>query len=127
MNEVEKVPSLIWKMADLKSGFGIYGGAYAPPGYCKDLMGFVHLRGLTVDGGLGPDNPVFFLDEGYRPEYSHEFQVANFVETDCKIIIEKTGKVWVETLSSYWPQLVAGKSRPWISLDGVNFAAITLI
>jgi hypothetical protein len=42
---------------------------FSAAGYCKDPLGFVHLRGLVkrTGTGIGSGNPIFKLPAGYRP------------------------------------------------------------
>lgn len=48
---------------------------YAPAGYFKDPLGFVHLQGLVKNGTAGAT--IFTLPEGYRPAKSMIFKVVS--------------------------------------------------
>ena len=60
-----KVAQPSYTAPTLGAGFTNFGGGYAPAGYLKDTLGFVHLRGaLSCPTG---ENTAFTLPVGYRP------------------------------------------------------------
>jgi len=91
-----------------------YGGTtYAPPGYWKDALGIVHLRGLVKYGTAPitlPSSP-FTLPTGYKPQYASVFAcVTN--EAFGRVDVLANGQV-----------LVRSSSSVYVSLDGISFRA----
>lgn len=53
-----------WIVPTLNANWSAYGPS--PVGYMKDAMGWVHLRGVAINGA-GAVNPAFTLPTGFRP------------------------------------------------------------
>lgn len=95
--------------AKLNNGFKDGGVGSAPPGYAKDSLGIVHLRG----GLKGQSEVPFILPKGFRP--SHEVNVPTYTYdgTEGFLDITITGKL-----------ILAGGDVPGCaSLDGISFVA----
>ena len=91
-----------------------YGGTtYAPPGYWKDALGIVHLRGLVKYGTAPitlPSSP-FTLPTGYKPQYASVFACMTN-EAIGRVDVLANGQVMVRSSSSVY-----------VSLDGISFRA----
>lgn len=85
---------------------------YTPPGYMKDVNGFVHIRGLLKNGTTG--TAIFTLPTGYRPTYQHSFVVQAGTGL-ARVDVLATGVVNVETYYS------TGSSAR-LALDPIIFA-----
>lgn len=88
-------------------GWVNYGGAYGDAGYCVDLFGWVHLRGLIKSGTV--TSAAFTLPAGYRP--------------DARVVLSAVsngafGQVDVTTAGDVIPMVGSSTS---FSLDGVSF------
>ena len=103
---------LKWERARLEKGWSIYDSGYSDPYYAKDILGFVHLRGLAQGGGQGKQNPLMFLPKGFRPKYRMDIVVSCDGQIPCEIIIEKDGRVWF----AVW-------NVGWVGLDNISFEA----
>jgi hypothetical protein len=89
-----------------------YDTAFNSAAYCKDVMGFVHLRGLVKDGTV--DLAIFTLPVGYRP-VKREIFTTQCDSTIARIDVFSTGVV------AAIPSTNAGNA--WISLDSITFYA----
>lgn len=54
-----------WITPTLAGAWTNYGAPFGTPGYMKDALGFVHLKGLVKSGAVG--STIFTLPAGYRP------------------------------------------------------------
>lgn len=84
-------------------------GSWAPTGYMKDGLGFVHLRGLVISGVIA--SPVFTLPAGYRPVGKMGFP-----------IVSNNVYGWV-TITSAGVVTIESGSNVWASLSGIAFQA----
>lgn len=89
-----------------------YGGLYEDCGYCKDALGFVHIRGLLKSGVLG--QPAFQLPIGFRPYGDLMFPS---VQSTGSIVI---GWVLVKPNGNV---MVGGGGNTYATLDGIVFYA----
>lgn len=88
----------------------IYGGApYNPPGYYKDSLGRVHLRGFVTTGAVG--TTIFTLPVGYRPANT-ELIATGSAGLFGLALINNVGNVQANVGSS-----------SWFSLDNITFRA----
>jgi hypothetical protein len=105
-----------WVPATLGNGWGDYGASTTPASYCRDLCGFVHLRGLikrsiagTADYAL-----MFTLPASHRPAYESTFAVVAYNQF-ARLIVTAAGQVYLgaadATVDAY----------NFVSLDGVTF------
>jgi len=86
----------------------LYGGDFNGAGFCKDIIGFVHLRGLiasALSSGV-----AFSLPVGYRPSGTGIYAAR---------VLGATGRVDVRPNGEVYGADVAG----WVSLDGITFRA----
>lgn len=86
-----------WTAPTLNTGWAAYpGGAFHEPGYMKDLMGFVHLRGLAQRTS-GTNGTLFTLPAGYRPTkivILPGYVDGNFGDTDV-VRVNSAGDVYL--------------------------------
>lgn len=87
-----------------------YGGAEQAAEYCKDGMGFVHLRGIIKSGTV--DSSAFTLPAGYVPQAMVRFSV-----------ISNSAIGYVGILASGEVRPYAPSDNTWVSLDGITFYA----
>jgi hypothetical protein len=109
--EVLDIRTIKWIEVTFLNSWVNYGQGYNGAGYCKDGMGFVHLRGLVKDGTI--DTTVFTLPVGYRPS-AHEL---NIVMTNYNVF----GRLDVNNNGDV--VAFAPSSNVWVSLDGITFYA----
>jgi hypothetical protein len=96
-----------------QNSFSAYNSGFAPPGYYKDKMGRVHLRGL-VNTPAAPNGLVMFtLPAGYRPTTGALVLMTLSSNTVARVSIQANGNVVVDF----------GAGSGWISLDGLSFKA----
>jgi hypothetical protein len=105
-------------------GAAVAGIAYAsipdaPPGgehpgtstgFYMDPLGVVHLKGTALGGGLGPNDPIFFLPAGYRPSKT----IGLIVLRDsglALVVIDQDGRVFQNL----------GVATDSIAFDGLSF------
>ena len=87
--------------------------SYEAPGYYKDELGFVHLRGLAKSGTIGAT--MFTLPAGYRPEKELIFSIlTNHATAAGSLTVEADGKVTVQT-----------GANGWVPLENVYFMSAT--
>jgi predicted phage tail protein len=79
------------------------------PGYYKDPVGRVHMRGRVTGGGSGVLNPIIVLPAGWRPGRIVSYATA--FNSTC-VQIDTAGNVF----------LAAGPNTD-VSLDGIDFRA----
>jgi hypothetical protein len=91
------------------STYGASNGYYAP-GYVRDQLGFVHLRGLANGGTVGLS--IFTLPGTCRPSKNLKFSV-NSNGAFGSLTIESSGNVILDS-----------GSNAYVSLDGIVFQSI---
>lgn len=101
-----------WTNATLGNAWAAYGAPFAPPGYYKDVIGTVHLRGLMKNGTINA--AAFTLPAGFRPEYTYYFVIVNNGAAK-ELTISASGQVTV----------VTGGGNAYAGLDGVSFRAFS--
>lgn len=86
--------------------------------YLRDMLGFIHLRGLASSaGGASAGNSIFTLPSGYRPVSDSYFQVASASTSSSY-----TGKLIINTSGEIIPQTTINQTSNAVwSLDGVTF------
>lgn len=105
-----------WQTPKLASGFANTGAGAAPVGYYKDAGDRVYLRGVLQSSNASPsDAKVFVLDEGFRPVYTHRFNVL-FSLHEGDIVIWAAVEVSPDGVVS-----VSGANIETFSLDQVSF------
>lgn len=103
-----------WVAPTLLNSWADYGGPEMLSGYCKDVSGFVHLRGLVKRGGSGIIRQVMFvLPAGFRPDKESNHAVVAFNKF-ARLTVQANGEVYVESHDSPTPE-------SFVSLDGVTF------
>lgn len=107
-----------WQSCTLLNGWQNYGNGYNDAGFTKTKSGIVGLRGLVRAGPL--NQSICTLPVGFRPKFSGEkliFQVPSYnagVSGWGRVDVLATGEV-----------VAVQGENPWVSLDGVMFAADT--
>lgn len=100
------------KSCSLEPGWSNYDGSFGPCIYHKDKNGYVHLSGAVRGSGTN----LFYLQEGYRPDYTMVFPViTNTENTVCQIRISSSGRV-ADASDTGCGSI--------INLDGIVFRAI---
>jgi hypothetical protein len=95
-----------WTAPRLAGAWVNFGGGTVAAGYCRDAVGFVHLRG-TVKSGT---STIFTLPSNYRPAAIVSIvSIAN--DAAVKVVILTTGEV----------QLASGTASSYLALDGIIF------
>ena len=92
-----------WITPTLLNGWAVFSANDIQPGYYKDSLGNVHLRG-TVKGGLtGGPNPILTLPVGYQPSKNMFIPCINSGTLGI-LVISRNGTVYVfsGTVSSYF-------------------------
>lgn len=92
------------------NGWAPFGGIYNTPGYWKDALGVVHLRGLMAGGVVG--SPAFVLPAGYRPTATELIGVASN---------GAFGVLGIDNAGNVTPSI---GSNIWFGLDSVTFKAV---
>lgn len=83
----------------------------APPGYAKDSLGVIHLRGDLFGGP--DDTSAFVLPKGLRPSHVVYVPIYTASEAIGYVLVQKDGNV----------TLLGGNVTAFASLDGVSFVA----
>lgn len=102
-----------WTNLTLTNGWVNYGGLYAPAGYYKDALGWVHLRGLIKDGVLGQ---FAVLPVGVRPQYQIRGSTVSYNGTNHILGI-------YSILQGGGLEANTGSGTVFFSLDGITFKA----
>jgi hypothetical protein len=104
--------SIQFTVATLKNGWQpVSPGTYARPGYAKDSLGVVHLRGALAGGSGG--TTAFVLPKALRPHHVLFMPVSTRNGTTGYADIQDNGHVI----------LGGGEVGGFTSLDGTSFAA----
>lgn len=98
-----------WQPAELQNEWHD-DARYNTPGFCKDAMGFVHLRGVVC---YGTDRVIFQLPPGYRPIARELHTVSRGDGTSDVLGIDPDGSV----------NFLLLPRDPFFSLDGITFGA----
>jgi hypothetical protein len=97
--------------ATLENGWVSAHGGYAKPGYAKDSLGVVHLRGAAC---CASDTfPAFALPRGMRPKHNLVLPVFTSGGT----------LGWVEILVNGVVLPQGSRATSFTSLDGISFVA----
>jgi hypothetical protein len=83
---------------------------YQVVSFCKDILGFVHLRGAAKNGTAGTS--IFTLPAGYRPAKTLGFPIAAGASTSA---------LEVTSAGAVGPYGAVGNT--YISLNGISFKA----
>ena len=99
---------------EFQNGWVARGGGASTPGYYKDQLGVVHLRGQFKDGTSSNNSAgdMFTLPSGYRPAESQQFQGG-----------DATGSGNIAVLSSGAVRALSGAGNLVLSVDGFTFRA----
>jgi hypothetical protein len=103
--------SIHFANATLKNGWTAYGQGYAIPGYAKDSIGVVHLRGGVRAGNS--NNPAFVLPSTMRPKHDLSFPVYTYLANEGSVNIYPNGEVVP----------LGGMVSAFTSLDNISFVA----
>lgn len=106
---VNGAQSVAWEAPMLAGSWADFGGGYNPASFCKDLAGFVHLRGM-VKGGSGT---IFTLPARCRPQYRCRLTSLAGGDAACRIEVDVDGAV-------VW---AGGGTNAFVSLDNLSFEA----
>ena len=101
-----------WLVPEFHTKWVTYNDEYEPPGFMKDSMGWVHMRGMIRGGSVAANAILFMLPEGYRP-LGLKFLatvLAGGVTGGIYIYPDGAVKLW-------------RGSGVWLSLDSVHFQA----
>lgn len=104
-------PDTGWTTPAYQNSWVKYDTTYNVPGYRKDSMGYVHLRGMIANGTTF-NATMFTLPVGMRPELRVLCGVqsaAGFARVDIQV----DGTV----------SCISGGSTSWISLECITFKA----
>lgn len=107
-----------WNYPSYETNWSNFGSGFVNGRYRKDANGLIRLEGLVSKStGLGADDHIFYLPEGYRPATSHIFaangQIASVGITTLEVRVYPTGGVAITSP-------VAGTGVSWLSLDGIT-------
>jgi hypothetical protein len=94
--------------AKLKNGWTSAGSHFGAPGYAKDSLGVVHLRG-GLKNGFG--DPAFVLPKGLRPTHELALPVYTYADTEGSLIIAPNGNV----------APLGSNANSYTSLAGISF------
>ncbi|MCI5117687.1 MAG: hypothetical protein D3913_06935 [Candidatus Electrothrix sp. LOE1_4_5] len=110
------IPQEDWQTPELQNGWKTHSNAYNSPGYFKDNLGIVHLKGLIR---AGTDKLILTLPEGYRPELS-ELQVTCTRKNNDPNINDDYGRIDILPDGDV---IMEKGVKEWVSLDGITFRA----
>lgn len=96
-----------WQAPSLQNSWTNYGSPHASAGYCIDLMGFVHLRGVVKSGTIGA--AIFTLPNGYWPSGQLLLPVIS------------NGAIGRVDINSSGVVTATAGSNTYVSLDGIVF------
>ena len=100
----------LWVTPAMQNSWTNYDTTYNPPGYFKDSLGIVHLRGLIKNG---TNTLIFTLPVGYRPYLRILINTITASNNFCRLDITPDGQVIAG----------AGYSNAWMSLENIHFKA----
>ncbi len=100
--------------AGFQNGWVALGGGGSTPGFYKDQLGVVHLRGEFKSGTISntPTGDMFTLPTGYRPAENQQFRGG-----------DATGSGNIAVLSSGEVRALTGAGNVLLSVDGFTFRA----
>lgn len=103
------------------SPWGVFGAPFAPPGYTKDPVGIVHLRGVAsrVTGTPVTSEVVATIPPGYRPATYLSLIVAGGdgapTTSQARVDIRDDGTIrWITGPAA---------ASAYVSLDGIHYRA----
>jgi hypothetical protein len=99
---------------DFQNGWVAFGSGGSTPGFYKDQLGVVHLRGEFKNGTSSntATGDMFTLPTGYRPAQNQQFQGG-----------DATGSGNIAVLSSGAVRALGGTGNVLLSVDGFTFRA----
>jgi len=96
-----------------------YGNGYSTVGYCKDSLGYVHLKGSVTNGGTSATvsgTVIFQMPESYRPLAIVKFS-QNSGKTPTSSVINLTS-IEINNIGEVKINTYIDKC---VSLDGISF------
>jgi hypothetical protein len=105
------IPQDDWTNATLINNWTVWNVGFNPPGYFRDSLGIVHLRGVLNTNTFA--KTAFTLPAGYRPRFNELFVCSTSLNTCGNIDIVPDGSVVPNSSGS----------ASWFSLDGITFRA----
>ena len=109
--------SVVWHDMILENSWVLYSASYFTPSYCKDVNGFVHLRGL-VKNGSSQTADITSLPVGYRPSKIEILTGMTYGGDQCRVQIEVDGDI--HGVSAAVGD--GGMATNWVSLSGLIFS-----
>lgn len=100
--------------ADLQDNWVRFASTQYAPGFQKDTVGYVNLRG-TVRDGDAPASTIFTLPAGFRPKFNMNFPVVAG-NGMARLRVGANGNVDVVAY-------ISGGSNSFISLENIRFKA----
>jgi hypothetical protein len=104
-----------WQSPTLQNYWVHWGTGASVPGYYKDSLGNVHLRGLLRSGTIG--QAMFTLPAGYRPEFRMVFPAVSATTGSAALTLTRA-----DVATDGQVIAVAGGTE-YFSLDGITFRA----
>jgi hypothetical protein len=99
-----------WVTPSLLNSWVYYGAPYNTPGFYRDAIGTVHLRGMIKNGTLAA--AAFTLPSGYRPVAQELHPVVS------------NGAFGLITLLADGTVHMTTVNNTYVSLDGITFRAV---
>lgn len=106
---------------DFQNDWENIGGEFSTAAYYRDPYGVVHLKGIVT--GDTPESVVFRLPEGYRPNESQVFSVAEESVVPDVTHVYVRGVIAGDGLPGEVVVKVGGSNPAFVSLDGITFRA----
>ena len=106
-----------WVAPKMENKWVKYSTGYNPPGYYRDSLGVVRLRGLVKGGNS--NKAMFTLPVGYRPAFQQLHPVSIWANTIGRVDIKSNGQVWASKVPG--PPSDKNIDKTWVSLDGIAF------
>ena len=97
-----------WVTPKMENKWVRYTAIFNPPGFYRDSLGVVHLRGL-VKGGANKTT-IFTLPAGYRPTFQQLHPVSIWNDTIGRVDVMGDGRIHATKVATQW-----------VSLDGITF------
>jgi hypothetical protein len=100
--------------AEFQNGWVAFGAGGSTPGFYKDQLGIVHLRGELKSGTSSntATGDMFTLPTGYRPAENQQFQGGDATGSG-NIAVQSSGEV----------RALSGTGNTLLSVDGFTFRA----
>ncbi len=109
LERIRTTPTITYTNVTYTNSWVDFGSSNHPVGYYRDMLGFVHLRGLAKSGTV--NTAMFTLPAGYQPT------------KELRFVVISNGALGYLTISNAGVVTLVTGNNTYVSLEGIIFQA----